>query len=57
MGPTRPGPVREMRETLLSAVQSGQIEELRQAFELNDLKPDLVPRQRRPSRTLEKGIG
>ena len=36
-----PGPVREMRETLLSAVQSGQIEELRQAFELNDLKPDL----------------
>ena len=36
-----PGPVRDMRETLLSAVQSGQIEELRQAFELNDLKPDL----------------
>jgi hypothetical protein len=36
-----PGPVREMRETLLSAVQSGQIEELRHVYELNDLKPDL----------------
>ena len=30
-----------MRETLLAAVQSGQIEELRHAYDLNDLKPDL----------------
>jgi hypothetical protein len=36
-----PGPVREMREMLLAAVQSGQIEELRHAYDLNDLKPDL----------------
>lgn len=36
-----PGPVREMRETLLAAVQSGQIEELRHAYDLNDLKPEL----------------
>lgn len=36
-----PGPVREMRETLQAAIQSGQIEELRHAYEVNDLKPDL----------------
>jgi hypothetical protein len=30
-----------MREMLLSAVQSGQIEELRQAYDVNDIKPDL----------------
>jgi len=36
-----PAPVREMREALLAAVQSGQIEELGYAYELNDLKPDL----------------
>lgn len=38
-----PGPVREMREMLLSAIQSGKIEDLRPAYELNDLKPDLGP--------------
>ena len=36
-----PGPVREMRETMLAAIQSGQIEELRHVYDLNDLKPDL----------------
>jgi hypothetical protein len=36
-----PGPVRELREAMLSAVQSGQIEELRQLWEAGDLKPDL----------------
>ncbi len=36
-----PAPVREMREAILSAVKSGRIEELRHAWELNELKPDL----------------
>jgi hypothetical protein len=36
-----PESVRDMREMLLSAVQSGQIEELRQAYDVNDIKPDL----------------
>ena len=36
-----PAPVREMREAMLSAVKSGRIEELRHAYELNELKPDL----------------
>jgi hypothetical protein len=36
-----PGPVRELREAMLAAIQSGQIEELRHAYEANDLKPDL----------------
>ncbi|MBX9590358.1 MAG: hypothetical protein K2X43_13710 [Hyphomonadaceae bacterium] len=36
-----PGPVQDMRDALLAAVQSGRIEELRQAYDLNDLKPDL----------------
>jgi hypothetical protein len=36
-----PGPVRELREAMLAAVQSGEIEELRHVYELNDLKPDL----------------
>jgi hypothetical protein len=30
-----------MRETILSAVRSGRIEDLRHAWELNELKPDL----------------
>ncbi len=36
-----PGPVRELREAMLAAVQSGEIEELRHVYELNDIKPDL----------------
>ena len=36
-----PGPVQDMREAILSAVRSGRIEELRHAWELNELKPDL----------------
>ena len=36
-----PRPVEEMREAILSAVASGRIEELRHAWELNELKPDL----------------
>ena len=38
-----PAPVAEMREAILAAVQSGKIEELRHAYELNDLKPELGP--------------
>jgi hypothetical protein len=36
-----PPPVQDMREAILSAVKSGRIEELRHAWELNELKPDL----------------
>ena len=38
-----PAPVAEMREAILAAVRSGNIEELRYAFELNELKPELGP--------------
>lgn len=34
-----PAPVLEMRDTILSAVRSGKIEELRIAVELNEMKP------------------
>lgn len=37
-----PSPVLEMRETMLAAIQSGLIEELRHAYDLNELKPDLA---------------
>ena len=37
-----PAPVQEMREAILAAVKSGQIEDLRYAFELNELKPELA---------------
>jgi len=36
-----PSPVIDMREAMLSAVRSGRIEDLRQAWDLNELKPDL----------------
>jgi hypothetical protein len=36
-----PRPVQDMREAILSAARSGRIEELRHAWELNELKPDL----------------
>jgi len=36
-----PGPVRELREAMIAAVQSGDIEELRHVYDLSDLKPDL----------------
>jgi hypothetical protein len=36
-----PAPVRETREALLAAVQSGRIEDLREIYEQGDLKPDL----------------
>ncbi|MBO0741413.1 MAG: hypothetical protein J2P51_08295 [Hyphomicrobiaceae bacterium] len=36
-----PPPVEEMREVILSAVRSGRIEDLRHAWDLNELKPDL----------------
>jgi hypothetical protein len=36
-----PIPVQEMREAILSAARSGRIEDLRQAHDLNELKPDL----------------
>ena len=36
-----PGPAEEMREAILNAVRSGRIEELRHAYELSELKPDL----------------
>jgi len=38
-----PAPVVEMREAILAAVRSGKIEELRHAYELNELKPELGP--------------
>ena len=38
-----PGAVEDMREAILSAVRSGNIEDLRHAYELNELKPDLGP--------------
>jgi hypothetical protein len=38
-----PAPVQEMREAILGAVKTGRIEELRHAYELNELKPDLGP--------------
>ncbi|MET0195482.1 MAG: hypothetical protein ABW200_19165 [Hyphomicrobiaceae bacterium] len=37
-----PAPVAEMREAILAAVRSGKIEELRHAYELNELKPELA---------------
>jgi len=36
-----PAPVEDMREAILGAVRSGRIDELRHAWELNELKPDL----------------
>ncbi len=36
-----PLPVREMRDLILAAVSSGDIEELRHALEWNELRPDL----------------
>ncbi len=36
-----PAPVLDMREAILSAVRSGRIEDLRHAWELNELKPDI----------------
>jgi hypothetical protein len=38
-----PAPVAEMREAILAAVRQGKIEELRHAYELNELKPELGP--------------
>jgi hypothetical protein len=38
-----PAPVAEMREAILAAVRTGRIEELRHAYELNELKPELGP--------------
>jgi hypothetical protein len=37
-----PAPVQELREAILSAVSTGRIEDLRHAYELNELKPDLA---------------
>jgi hypothetical protein len=36
-----PRPVLEMREAILAAIKSGRIEELRHAWDMNELKPDL----------------
>jgi hypothetical protein len=36
-----PAAVVDMREAILAAVRSGQIEDLRHAYELNELKPEL----------------
>jgi hypothetical protein len=36
-----PGPVMEMREAIFGAIKSGRIDDLRFAYELNELKPDL----------------
>ena len=53
-----PEPVREMREAILAAALSGQLEELRQVYEMSDLRPDLgalLPQ--RPCGSLETGLG
>ena len=49
----------DMREAILSAVRSGRIEELRHAWELNELKPDLgvAPAGRRSDRAMEADLG
>ena len=39
-----PEPVREMREAILTAVRSGQMEDLRVAVELNEMKPVIADR-------------
>jgi len=36
-----PGAVQDMRAAILEAVHAGEIEDLRRAYELNELKPDL----------------
>jgi hypothetical protein len=36
-----PQPVLELREALLAAIEAGEIEELRHAYDLGDVKPDL----------------
>jgi hypothetical protein len=36
-----PRPVQDLREAMLAAIEAGEIEELRQALEMSDLKPDL----------------
>jgi hypothetical protein len=36
-----PRPVLDMREAMLAAIEAGDIEELRHAWDLNELKPDL----------------
>jgi hypothetical protein len=36
-----PRPVLDMREAMLAAIEAGDIEELRHAYDLNELKPDL----------------
>ena len=36
-----PQPVLDMREALLAAIESGDIEDLRHAYDLGDIKPDL----------------
>ncbi len=36
-----PRPVLDLREAILAAIEAGQIEELRHAYEMSDLKPDL----------------
>jgi hypothetical protein len=38
---TLPGAVQDMRAAILEAVRSGEIEDLRRAYELSELKPDL----------------
>jgi hypothetical protein len=36
-----PGPVLDLREGLLAAIEAGEIEALRRAFDMSDIKPDL----------------
>ena len=54
-----PGPVQDMREAILGAVRSGRIDELRHAWELNELKPDLgvAPADWRSNCALEAYLG
>jgi hypothetical protein len=36
-----PRPVLELREAMLAAIESGQVEELRHAYDMSEIKPDL----------------
>ena len=52
-----PEAVRDMRDMFLTAVQSGQIEDLRPAYEMNDIRPDLGAVSGDPVAAWKKGSG
>ena len=53
-----PAPVEEMRQAILAAAHSGNIDDLRVPLDWNELKPEVAAaRQRGPDRLLEEDIG